>query len=144
MFLFAVDSKRKTPKETEVNIKHLKHIWSLHQKVADEHIRSASYLLQYRSYTSSYNARPVASISEPLPASEDSSPDSHIPLSQKMGKRRVPALFEETSSAGDGKRSKVDVPKGTKRMDAAPSLLLRRSPRSPQWLRARSLLQERL
>ena len=107
MYLFAVDSKRRSPKETKVNLKYLKLIWGLHQTVADEHIRSASYLLQYKSYTSSFTARPMISNVEPVPTSSSSSPESHIPLSERMKKRRAPAIFEKSASvAGEAKKSK--------------------------------------
>ena len=82
----------------------------MHQTVADEHIRSASYLLQYKSYTSSFTARPVISDAEPIPASTSSSPESHIPLSEMMKKRRPPTLFEKSASgAGEANRSKLDA-----------------------------------
>ena len=128
MYLFAVDSKRRTPKESEVNIKHLKLIWGLHKNVADEHIRSASYPLQYKSYTTSYTARPV----EPASTPEGSSSDSHLPLSQRMGKKRAPpALFDDITSAAGAKKSKTDVPEGTKKVDVAPSKTTEKPPVAP-------------
>ena len=65
----------------------------------------------------------MISEAEPVPPSASSSPESHIPLSEKMKKRRTPALFEKNASgSGEVKRVRIDVPKeGTNKTGVVPS-----------------------
>jgi len=132
-----VDSKRKPPKEIDVNIKHLKLIWGLHQSVAEEHIRSASYLLQYKTSSSSFIARPVVVNLDQVPATdtsvEGSSSESNIPITDLMKKRKAPAFFDKSTSAtGEVKKNKEDVPhEGTKNIDVSSSIAAKEAGKKP-------------
>jgi len=87
----------------------------LHQSIAGEHIRSASYLLRYRTSSSSFVARPVVVSLEQIPATdsgvEGSSSESNIPITDLMKKRKVPSFFVKSASAiEEAKKLKKDAP----------------------------------
>ena len=127
MILFIiVDSKRKCPKEIDINIKELKLIWSLHQSVAGEHIRSASYLLRYKTSSSSFVARPLAPpvIVDLDQVTASGASDLETSISDMATKKRkIPNLFDQSSSANEeAKKNKKDIPaSGPKNKDVSTS-----------------------
>jgi len=138
--LLAVDRKRKCPKEGDIKLYELKFIWGLHQKICEEHTRSDSFLLKYKSSITSYVARPstVASTividldQDPLSTSSGSgelavvpfySLESYVPLSAAMGKRKFPNLLRDDVAAGTHKLS-MEEPKRRMMLGRSPQEMI--------------------
>ena len=110
----------------------MKFIWNLNQSVAGEHIRAASYLLRYKTTTSSFIARPLA---PPVIIDLDQVTtsgtgggklvyDLEVSVSDMATKKRkIPNLVDQSSSANEeAKKNKKDIPaEGLKSKDVSSS-----------------------